>query len=76
MPREDSGSKNSNRFDPLSTPESSTNNMAYEDATVKAIMDTMEPMLDLMKSEIVTSQLTTIVQLKESFLQKSWGLTR
>jgi hypothetical protein len=33
-------------------------------------MDAMRPMLDLMKSEIVTSQQAAIIQLKESFLQQ------
>jgi hypothetical protein len=55
MSRVESGSKNNNRFDPLSTPEGSANNMASEDATVKAVMNAMKPMLDLMKSEIVAS---------------------
>jgi hypothetical protein len=68
MPRADSGSKNSNHFDRLSTPESSASNMASGDATVKAIRGGIGPMLDLIKSEIVALQLATIVQLKESFL--------
>jgi hypothetical protein len=70
MPKADSGSKNSNRFDPLSTPDGSENNMASEDATVKAVMDAMKPMLDLITSEIVASQQASIIQLKESFLQQ------
>jgi hypothetical protein len=70
MPRADSGSKNSNRFDPFSTPEGSANNRASEDATVKGVMDTMKTMLDLMESEIVASQQAAIIQLKESFLQQ------
>jgi hypothetical protein len=70
MPRADSGSKNSNPFDPLSTPESPASNMVSEDATVKAIRDGIGPMLDLIKSEIIALQLATIVQLKESFLQQ------
>jgi hypothetical protein len=44
--------------------------MASEDATVKAVMDAMKPMLDLMKSEIFSSQQAAIIQLKESFLQQ------
>jgi hypothetical protein len=58
MPR----SINSNRFDSLSIPASSANNMASEDA--------MKPMLELMKSEIIASQQVAIIQLKESFLQQ------
>jgi uncharacterized coiled-coil protein SlyX len=70
MPRAGSGSKNSNRLDPLSTPESSANNLASEDATAKAFKDVVQPVLDLMKSEIVASQMATAVQLKESFLRQ------
>jgi hypothetical protein len=70
MPRAGSGSKNSNRFDPLSTPESSANNMASEDAAVKAFKDVVQPVVDVMKSEIIASQMATAVQLKEGFLRQ------
>jgi hypothetical protein len=50
--------------------------MASEDATVKAVMDAMKPMLDLMKSEIVASQQAAIIQLKKVFSNKSCSLTR
>jgi hypothetical protein len=75
MPRADSGSKNSNRFDPLPTPESSANNMASKDATVKAITYAMKPMLDLMKSEIVASQQAAIIlQLNETISEYTTGV--
>jgi DNA replication initiation complex subunit (GINS family) len=70
MPKADSGSKNSDRFDPLSTPEGSVNNMASEDATVKVVMNAMKPMLDLLKSSIVASQQAAVIQLNGSFLQQ------
>jgi hypothetical protein len=44
--------------------------MAFEDATVNVVIDTMKPMPDLMKSEIVASQQAAIIQFKESFLQQ------
>jgi hypothetical protein len=70
MPRADSGSKTVTVLTRSQSPEGSANNMASEDATVKAVMDAMKPMLDLMKSEIVASQQAAIIQLKESFLQQ------
>jgi hypothetical protein len=48
MPKADPGSKNSNRFDQISTPEGPVNN---------------EPMLELIKTEIVASQQAAIIQL-------------
>jgi hypothetical protein len=44
--------------------------MTSEDATVKAVMDAMKLMLDLMKSKIFAPQQAAIIQLKESFLQQ------
>jgi hypothetical protein len=70
MPKADTGSKHGNLFDPLSTPESPVNNMASEDAMVKTLMETMKPMLELIKAKIIASQQAVIIQLKESFHQQ------